>query len=452
MLEVFRSPRRALVWFVEASLLALLVSCAAGLLLGWEHALAGERVARALGISLVAQASLYYHGLYGKEPLGARALFLTMLRALALAAVALAAGSWLVPGAELGARVFLVSLGAAALVLPAWRAAFARVASSESFRRPALILGSGELADACADLIRRDNDAGLRLTGRLVRDDAPGGGPDVIGRFRDLARIVEERGVAAVIVACPDRRRGFPVDELLELKLRGVQIEEGTDLYERVTGKIFVRALLPSQIIFSQGFHVRRRTLAVKRAFDVVCAAIGLIVALPIMIVTAIAVKLDSPGPFLYSQVRTGAHGRLFRIHKFRSMRADAEKDGAAWAAENDPRVTRVGRVIRATRLDELPQLWNVLAGEMSLVGPRPERPEFVAMLERQIPFFRQRLSVKPGVTGHAQVRCRYGASAEDALEKLQYDLFYMKRFSLWFDLSILVDTVKVVLLRIGSR
>jgi exopolysaccharide biosynthesis polyprenyl glycosylphosphotransferase len=219
-----------------------------------------------------------------------------------------------------------------------------------------------------------------------------------------------------------------------------------------VTGKIFVRELKPSQIIFSHGFSVRRRTLVAKRIFDLLCATAGLLLALPLMVLTAIAVKLDSPGPALYSQRRTGAFGKSFQIHKFRSMRTDAEKNGAAWAMENDPRVTRVGRFIRKTRLDELPQLWNVLVGEMSLVGPRPERPEFIEHLEEDIPFFRQRLCVKPGVTGHAQVRCRYGASTEDALEKLQYDLYYMKSFSLWFDLSILIDTVKVVLGRIGAR
>ena len=213
-----------------------------------------------------------------------------------------------------------------------------------------------------------------------------------------------------------------------------------------------MRELKPSQLIFAHGFQLRRTTLVLKRAFDILAAAVGLVLAAPLMLLTAIAIKLDSPGPVLYSQVRAGAFGREFSILKFRSMRADAEKNGAVWAQERDPRVTRVGEIIRRTRLDELPQLWNVLVGDMSLVGPRPERPIFIAQLEREIPFFRQRLYVKPGVTGHAQVRCRYAASTEDALEKLQYDLFYIKSFSIWFDLSILIDTVKVVLLRIGAR
>ena len=452
MLEVFRSPRRATVWFVEATLLAILVTLAVGLPRSEDHAPGFALFAQALGVSVVAQGSLYYHGLYNLEPLGTGRLFLTTLRALAIAAVLLLGICWFLPDAAIGGLALLAPLGAAALILPAWRAAFERVSRSESFCRRAVVLGSGELALACAALLREGGDARLRLTGRLVRDDGPMEGPEVIGRYRDLARVVEQHGVCRVIVACADRRGAFPVDALLTLKLRGVEIEEGIEFYERATGKILVKDLLPSQIIFSRGFHVRRRTLVAKRVFDVVSAGLGLLFAMPLMLLTAAAIKLDSPGPALYSQVRLGEFGRRFHIHKFRSMRTDAEKNGAVWAAEADPRVTRVGNVIRKLRIDELPQLWNVLVGEMSLVGPRPERPEFTSMLEREIPYFRQRLCVKPGVTGHAQVRCRYGASLEDAVEKLQHDLYYMKRMSIWFDMSILIDTVKVVLLRIGSR
>ena len=185
---------------------------------------------------------------------------------------------------------------------------------------------------------------------------------------------------------------------------------------------------------------------------DVVAAGFGLVLAAPLILFTILAIRLDSKGPILYRQVRAGEFGRLFTILKFRSMKIDAEKSGAQFAKENDDRVTRVGRIIRKTRIDEIPQLWNVLLGEMSMVGPRPERPVFIEQLEQQVPFFKQRLYVKPGVTGHAQVRATYGASTEDHLEKLQYDLYYIKSYSFWFDLSILVDTVKVVLLRIGSR
>jgi exopolysaccharide biosynthesis polyprenyl glycosylphosphotransferase len=231
-----------------------------------------------------------------------------------------------------------------------------------------------------------------------------------------------------------------------------VEVEEGVNVYEREKGKIFVRELRPSQLIFSEGFTARPATRRLKRILDVFCAGVGLVLAAPIMLLTALLIKLESPGPVLYKQVRAGEFGKLFTILKFRSMRTDAEAGGAQFAQKNDPRVTRVGQFIRKTRIDEVPQLLNVLRGDMSMVGPRPERPVFIEQLEQQIPYFKQRLYVKPGVTGHAQVRCEYGASAEDMLEKLQHDLYYIKSYSVLFDLSIMLDTVKVVLFRIGSR
>jgi len=453
MLELFRSPRRAIVWFVEASLISLLAISAAGLSAGWARALGHEAVLRALFISAVAQASMYYHGLYAPRPMP-RAAF---VRALGRALLAAAAVIWIAfrvsPPSSAGERAFVASLGAAALVVPVWRAAWQRLEHSESFRRPALILGSGPLARACAAVIDGDELTGLCLAGVLAPEGAVAPeGARRLGDFADLGRVAAERGVEHVIVACDERRGALPLAALLELKLAGVQVEDGIAFYERTTARVYVPALRPSDILFADGFHVSRSTRLAKRALDVVASAAGMVLSLPILAAAAAAIKLDSPGPVLYAQVRAGERGRAFRVYKLRSMRIDAEAGGAAWAAEDDPRVTRVGRFLRRARIDEIPQLWNVLAGEMSLVGPRPERPVFAAELERQIPFFRQRLSVKPGVTGHAQVRCRYGASVDDAREKLAYDLFYIKALSIWFDLSILIDTVKVVLLRIGSR
>ncbi|MFO0673981.1 MAG: exopolysaccharide biosynthesis polyprenyl glycosylphosphotransferase [Polyangiaceae bacterium] len=304
-----------------------------------------------------------------------------------------------------------------------------------------------------AALIREGPDLGLELVGMLARDRSQVE-PDIgiIGTYAELFDVVMNEDIRLVLVAYPDRRGTLPVEQLLEVKFRGVEVEEGVNFYERTTGKIYVRELKPSQLIFAEGFSARPTTRRLKRLLDVVAASVGLVLAAPLILLTALAVRLDSPGPFLYSQVRAGEFGKLFTICKFRSMRIDAEKHGAQFAKENDDRVTRVGKIIRKTRLDELPQLWNVLRGDMSMVGPRPERPVFIEQLEQQVPFFKQRLYVKPGVTGHAQVRCRYGASTEDMLEKLQYDLYYIKTYSLWFDLSVMMDTVKVVLLRIGAR
>ena len=461
MLELFRSPRRTVVWAVEASLLALLVFASAVVSLGWESAFAFERVLLLGGAIAVTQLSLYYHGLYGPTPTTPRwRATLTLLRALLIAGAVLWLGHLLVPGGDEGQRVLVAAFAAAALVLPLWRTAFQTLARAETFRRRALVLGSGDLARSCVELIMADEEGlGIDFVGSLVQgggDDAPvtwrGVPRKVIGTYPDLKRIVAERNVEKIIVAFSDRRGTFPAQELLDLKFSGVEIEEGIDFHERVTGKIYVREIRPSQLIFASGFQIRKASLLLKRAFDVAVAGAMLVLTAPVMLLAAIAIKLDSRGPVLYSQVRAGQFGKPFSIHKFRSMRIDAEAGGAKWAEENDPRVTRVGRFIRKTRIDELPQLWNVLVGEMSMVGPRPERPVFIEKLNQEIPFFRQRLYVKPGITGHAQVRCRYGASMEDALEKLQYDLFYIKRFSIWFDLSVLFDTVKVVLLRIGAR
>ncbi len=376
-----------------------------------------------------------------------------MLRALLVAGAALAALYQLFPDAEIGRGVFVAALTGAAVVLPAWRTAFDRVASSALCRRTVLILGGGFLADACAALLTGDHGTGLGLAGVLLQEgERPPPGVPVLGRYLDVARVAAEHGVDRIVVVSSERRGTLPVEALLDLKLRGVEVEEGIELFERVTGKVFVPALKPSDLVFGRGYRPRPVPLLLKRAFDVAAAALGLVLSAPLLLVAALAIKLDSPGPVLYAQVRAGVLGRSFTLRKLRSMRTDAEARGAVWATEDDPRVTRVGRLLRRSRIDELPQLWNVLVGEMSLVGPRPERPVFVDLLSREIPFFQQRLCMKPGVTGHAQVRCRYGASVDDAREKLAYDLFYIRRFSLWFDLSILVDTVKVVLLRIGSR
>jgi sugar transferase (PEP-CTERM system associated) len=243
------------------------------------------------------------------------------------------------------------------------------------------------------------------------------------------------------------------MDKLLEMKVDGVGFDHLASVYEEYTGKIAVENLRPSWLIFSSGFAKTRLTNAAKRTLDIVAAVLALLILSPVLLAVAIVVRLTSSGPVLYHQIRVGQHGRLFTVHKFRSMRADAEAaTGAIWATSNDDRVTRVGQFLRRTRLDELPQLWNVLVGEMSLVGPRPERPEFIQHLAASIPFYNLRHVVRPGVTGWAQVRYTYGATVEDALEKLQYDLYYIKHLGLAFDLSVLLSTIKIVILRRGSR
>jgi lipopolysaccharide/colanic/teichoic acid biosynthesis glycosyltransferase len=267
-----------------------------------------------------------------------------------------------------------------------------------------------------------------------------------------LFDLVQRLDVDIVVVALEDRRGNLPTEELLRCRLAGISVKEREALYERITGKIAVEAMRPSYLIFNDGFGRSERGELAKRAADVVLASLGLLVAWPLMLATAIAIRFDSPGPVLFVQERVGLNGVPFYLYKFRSMRSDAEKlTGPVWAQENDPRITRCGRFIRKARLDELPQLLNVLSGSMSLVGPRPERPMFVAELAQSIPYFNQRHIVKPGLTGWAQINYPYGNTVEDALQKLQYDLFYIKNQSLLFDLSILFNTIKTVVLRQGT-
>ncbi|MBK9263728.1 MAG: TIGR03013 family PEP-CTERM/XrtA system glycosyltransferase [Polyangiaceae bacterium] len=457
MLELFRSRRRAVVWFIDAALFGTIVIVAAGLMLGWDRATQVDHLFDAMTITLVAQVSLYYHGLY-ESVLGQRfsAVSFRIVQALVVACLLVwFVLPWTLADAEDRPMALLATFVLAGLLLPPSRAILAECWALPRFRPRLLVIGSGPLAAACAEAAAKP-DSGFRYEGRLVADEEAFlfyDKPDIIGTFSQLRLVAKNHDVRRILVCQSDRRGKLPIEELLELKFRGIEIEEGADFYERLTGKVFTFGLRPSQLVFADGFRVTRAALWTKRLLDIVGAALGLVLALPLMLLTALAIKLESRGPVLYSQERVGAFGRRFSIHKFRSMRIDAEADGLPkFASENDPRVTRVGNFIRRTRIDELPQLWNVLVGDMSLVGPRPERPAFVEQLEDQIPYFHQRLFVKPGVTGHAQVRCRYSAAIEDHQEKLEHDLFYIKNVSVLFDLSILMDTVKVVLLRIGSR
>ncbi len=269
---------------------------------------------------------------------------------------------------------------------------------------------------------------------------------------RTMLELVEAKDVDLVVVAMENRRNNVPVDDLLECRLAGVGVREYESVYEQITGKIAVEALRPSYLIFNEGFSRHPWAELSKRAVDFTLSIVMLALTWPLMIATALFVRFDSPGPILFMQERVGRDGKPFTLFKFRSMRADAEKlSGPVWATQDDPRITKSGKFIRKTRLDELPQLFNVLAGHMSLVGPRPERQHFVDDLAKKIPYFKQRHIVKPGLTGWAQINYRYGSTFEDAVQKLQFDLFYIKNQSLLFDLSILFNTVKIVILRKGT-
>ncbi len=269
---------------------------------------------------------------------------------------------------------------------------------------------------------------------------------------RSLRALAEELDVHEIVVATDDRRKGLPVDDILECKMYGIRILEAADFYERQLGKIRIDTLHPSNVIFADGFTQAVIRSSEKRVMDILVSALMLVATLPIIVVTVAAIYLESGGPVLYRQERVGRRGRVFTLLKFRSMRQDAEANGAVWALKNDMRVTRIGNFIRRTRIDELPQLINVLKGDMSFVGPRPERPQFVAELSQAIPYYDLRHYVKPGITGWAQILYPYGASINDAREKLQYDLYYLKNYSMFLDINILLQTIQVILWRKGAR
>jgi sugar transferase (PEP-CTERM system associated) len=407
-------------------------------------------------VTALCELCFYYSDLYDLNSVHAKGeLIVRVLQGTGAAAIALAAVSMLLPSLWLGRGTFIMTLGVLVVAMPLWRVAFNGLASDPYLEERVLIVGTGSIALTVANQIRTQHDFAYRLVG-FIEDPAgigSGGASPILGAPADLPQIVERYGVGRIVVGLSDRRGQLPIDELLHAKLAGVRVEDAATTYERMTGKILVDDLKPSWFIFSDdGFQASRATRLVKRLFDLAGALIGIVAAGPIMLLTALAVRLDSPGPVLYCQERVGQNGRLFTLCKFRSMRIDAEQGTPVWASAHDDRVTRVGRFIRLTRLDELPQFWNVLRGEMSFVGPRPERPFFVQQLVESIPFYAARHAVKPGVTGWAQVRYRYGASVEDALEKLRYDLYYMKHLSLVFDLTILVDTIKVMVCRKGAQ
>ncbi len=319
-----------------------------------------------------------------------------------------------------------------------------------------LIVGTDAFAIKIAREAIERSDLGYKVAGFVAEDPKLVGeslfNPRVLGVVGDLSRIVEEDKIDRVVVALQDRRGHLPVDQLLKIRLEGrAAIEEGTSLYERLTGKISVEMLRPSWIIFSGRAKRAPVWNGVRRVFNMAISLFAIILSFPIAVITAIAIKLDSPGPIFYTQERVGKNGRIFKIIKFRSMYKDAEKDGTPqWASERDSRITRVGSLMRKTRIDEIPQFINILRGEMSFVGPRAERPFFVERLTQKVPFYSQRHLVEPGLTGWAQVNYGYGSSIEDSIQKLQYDLYYIKNASLLFDIWIMFRSIKIVIFGYG--
>jgi len=406
-------------------------------------------------VAVVCQACLYYTDLYDLRIIAnRRELFARTFHSLAAASIILAAVYALLPDLGVGPGVVIAATFVVMATVPGWRVVFESAVRHVSPRERLVIVGASSAAVGLAsELTERRYSLGLEIVGFVTADGGrtPAGAFRVLGDIADIPAIIRQYRVDRVVVSLADARGSLPMDQLLDMKMRGVTFDYLASVYERYTGKIAIENLRPSWLIFSAGFRATPWLLGFKRMLDVVIALVGLVVTAPLMLLVAAAVKLTSPGPALYHQQRVGERGRVFTVHKFRSMRVNAEADsGAVWSREGDTRTTSVGRFLRAARLDELPQLWNILRGDMSLVGPRPERPEFIQQLTEQIPYYGQRHVVKPGLTGWAQVRYAYGSSVEDSMEKLQYDLFYIKNMSLALDLLIVLSTIKTVMSRRG--
>jgi sugar transferase (PEP-CTERM system associated) len=434
--------------------LAVFICVGAGVWEAGDHALV-----KALLIAGVCQVCLYFADLYDLRIVtDRRELFVRLLQALGATSVILALLYLWFPGLVIGRGVFVVASAFLVSLIVGWRLIFDWITRRLGMRERLLLVGTSAAGVMLARELHERQDLGVAIVGFIDADPARVGtpvlNPGVIGTIEDIPAIARARSVDRVVVNLADSRGKLPMEKLLEMKLEGVQFDPLASVYEEYTGKIAVENLRPSWLIFSPGFRKGRLLRAVKLVIDLSVGTLGLVLAAPVMLLIGLAVKMTSDGPALYSQTRVGQHGRVFIIHKFRSMRRDAESSatGAVWARPNDDRVTTVGRFLRRTRLDELPQLWNVLRCDMSLVGPRPERPEFVCDLAQQIPFYGQRHIVKPGLTGWAQVRYTYAASVEDAMEKLQYDLFYIKNLSIALDVYIILKTIKTVLLQRGAQ
>ena len=394
----------------------------------------------------------YYFDLYEPQRIAGRwEIYFRLLLVLSVLSFVLAGLVYFFPDLDIGPDVLVTSISVLAVLLLIWRWAYEGIIRLPMFRERVYVLGSGTRARHLVEMLRARRDAGMDVVGgehNGVRNGNPEDFAADLRAFNTAAKAPIDR----VIVAMENRRGSMPVRELLALRLRGIVIEDSTALIERLSGKLPLEGLNPSSLIFAEGFNVRATLQIARRLLSILISSFGLAVCLPFIPFIILAVRLSSPGPIFFRQVRIGQRGRPFTIYKFRTMRQDAEANGAVWATKNDSRITPLGKFMRKTRLDEIPQLWNVLRGDMAFVGPRPERPEFVQWLSDEIPYYDLRHIIRPGLTGWAQVRYQYGASLEETKQKLEYDLYYIKHLSVGLDLLIMFETIKTILLRRGAQ
>jgi len=403
------------------------------------------------GITALTLLLTYYFDLYGPRRTSRNwEVYFRLLLVLSVLSFVLAGFIYLFSDLDIGPYVMVVGVSFLTVALVLWRLAYEWIISLSMFRERVYVLGCGHRAHVVVELLRASREAGMEVIG-WHGEGEPYARLDSFAA--DLRAFRSTRpGIDRVIVAMEDRRDSMPVRELLDLRIRGVVIENSSSLLERLSGKLPLDGLNPSTLIFAEGFRMSAAQQLFRRLLSFAVSFLALLICLPFLPLIILAVRLSSPGPIFFSQTRVGQRGRLFTTYKFRTMRQDAETQGAVWATKDDPRVTSIGRFLRKTRLDEIPQFWNVLRGDMAFVGPRPERPEFVQWLSREIPFYDLRHMIRPGITGWAQVRYQYGASLDETKRKLEYDLYYVKHQSIGLDLLIMFETIKTILLQRGAQ
>jgi len=415
-----------------------------------------DRIGPLTGFAATTLAAMIAVGVYGSDSLRSmRFACARLLVAVSLAILALALIDFALPGHTYWRSTLLYSMGLSIALLVANRLLIGGLLGTSAFQRRVLVLGAGLRAQRLQQLSEKPGSGFVIVSYIAMGENKNHVIAEAISRsaIHDLARFVGNLGVTEVVLALEERRNSLPLKDLLRIKTAGVHVNEFSSFLERETGRVDLDTLNPSWLIFSDGFSSGRVISSfAKRIFDIVASSLLLLLTFPVIAIFALLVKLDSKGPAFFRQERVGLFGEKFVLLKLRSMRTDAEKDGAKWADENDPRITRVGALIRKIRVDELPQVWTVLKGQMSFVGPRPEVPQFVDELDRELPYYAERHMVKPGITGWAQINYPYGASVEDARAKLEYDLYYAKNYTPFLDLLILLQTLRVVLWPEGAR
>ena len=404
-----------------------------------------------LSITVLTLLLSHYFDLYEPQRISGRwEIYFRLLLVLSVLSFVLAVLVYFFPSIDIGRDVLVAGISILVIALVVWRRLYEWIIGFSIFRERVYVLGSGERARSIVELLRSRRDVGMQV---ITPGRNEGSGEQLVHLAAQLgASRNSKRPIDRVVVAMEDRRGAMPVRELLALRLRGVVIEDASLLIERITGKVPLNGLTPSALIFTEGFNVGAPLMFLRRIASIAISFTALLICLPVIPIIALAVRLSSPGPILFRQTRVGRGGLPFTIFKFRTMAQNAEAKGAVWATKNDPRVTRLGKFMRKTRLDEIPQLWNVLRGDMAFVGPRPERPEFVQWLSAEIPYYDLRHIIRPGITGWAQVRYQYGASLEETRQKLEYDLYYVKHLSLGLDLLIMFETIKTIVLRRGAQ